>query len=161
MHGSHLCLCCHFNSDNQEAESHFRNTWLAGKSSSQQPGSVFTSTEFEHFLQQNGVVHVQRAPYHPAFNGLAERAVQTFKCGVKQISEGLLETKLSRFLFKYRIMLLTTTGHSPSELLLGRQPRSPLDLLHPDTKARVQRSQARQKYGHDKHARAQAFQDGD
>ena len=30
-----------------------------------------------------------------------------------------------------------TTGRSPAELLLGRQPRSRLDLLHPDVSGRV------------------------
>ena len=35
------------------------------------------------FLHQNGVEHVMSAPYHPATNGLMERAVQIFKEGVK------------------------------------------------------------------------------
>ena len=95
-------------------------------------GAVFTSDEFEDFLKTNGVTHTRTAPYHPASNGLAERAVQTFKQGIKRIQGGSLETRLSRFLFKYRITPHTTTGRSPAELLLGRQPRSRLDLLHPD-----------------------------
>ena len=36
-----------------------------------------------------------------------------------------------------------------------------LDLLHPDTNAKVLESQSRQKYGHDKHARARGFQVGE
>ena len=54
--------------------------------------------------------------------------------------------------------LHTTTGHSPAELLLGRQPRSRLDLLYPDVSGRVQESQARQQRAHDSHSRARAFQ---
>ena len=38
--------------------------------------SVFTSDEFQ---KQNGIRHVKSMPYHPASNGLVERAVQTFK----------------------------------------------------------------------------------
>ena len=38
-------------------------------------GSVFTSQEFATFLSQNGIAHIRSAPYHPATNGLAERAV--------------------------------------------------------------------------------------
>jgi len=41
-------------------------------------GSQFTSAEFETFMQSNGIRHVKSAPYHPASNGLAERAVQVF-----------------------------------------------------------------------------------
>ena len=41
-------------------------------------GAVFTSNEFKNFVQQNGIRHSTCAPYHPATNGLAERAVQTF-----------------------------------------------------------------------------------
>ena len=39
--------------------------------------SYFTSQEFQDFAKLNGIRHVTSAPYHPASNGLAERAVQT------------------------------------------------------------------------------------
>ena len=41
--------------------------------------SYFTSQEFQDFTKLNGIRHVTSAPYHPASNGLAERAVQTVK----------------------------------------------------------------------------------
>jgi len=37
------------------------------------------SAEFELLLEKNGVKHLTTAPYHPASNGLAERAVQIVK----------------------------------------------------------------------------------
>ncbi len=42
-------------------------------------GTVFTSGEFSNFLRRGGIRHVRSAHYHPATNGLAERAVQSVK----------------------------------------------------------------------------------
>ena len=79
--------------------------------------SNFTSEEFEVFLKQNGIRHIRTAPYHPASNGLAERAVQTFEEGMKKMNGGSVETRVSRFLARYRITPQTSTGVSPAELL--------------------------------------------
>ena len=87
-------------------------------------GTVFTSEKFEKLLHQNGIAHTRTAPYHPASNGLAERAVQMFMQGIKRLRKGTVETKLSRFLSQYRLTPRMTMGRSPAELLLGRQPRS-------------------------------------
>lgn len=103
-------------------------------------GSGFTSTEFQQFLSDNGVRHTLTSPYHPSSNGLAERAVQTFKNAVSKL-EGPMEIRLSKFLFRYRVTPQTTTGLSPSQLLMGRRLRTHLDLLHPDTTRRIQEKQ--------------------
>ena len=47
-------------------------------------GTNFTSSEMEGFLRSNGVQHICSAPYHPASNGLAERAVQTLKNSLRK-----------------------------------------------------------------------------
>ena len=91
-------------------------------------GSVFTSDEFSNFMKQNGIEHIRTLPYHPASNGLAERSVQTFKMGLKQITEGSLQARLNKFLFQYRLTPQTTTGLSPAELMFGRRLRSHFGL---------------------------------
>ena len=53
-------------------------------------GTCFTSDEFELFLKMNGIRHLTSAPYHPASNGLAERAVQIVKHGLKKVTQGTL-----------------------------------------------------------------------
>ena len=44
-------------------------------------GTGFTNEQFRSFLKDNGIRHTTSAPYHPASNGLAERAVQIVKKG--------------------------------------------------------------------------------
>ena len=101
-------------------------------------GTCFVSAEFESFLEGNGIKHVTSAPYHPASNGLAERAVQIVKKGLKKLVSGSICDRLAKSLMAYRLTPQSTTGISPAELLLGRRPRSRLDLLKPHTAERVE-----------------------
>ena len=123
--------------------------------------ATFTSDEFTDFLKKNGIKHVRTPPYHPASNGVIERAVQTFKEGMKRLTEGSMSTRVSRFLFKYRITPHSTTGVPPAELIFGRKIRSHLDHLRPNLGDTVQQSQTRQKTVHDSHAKTQDFAVGD
>ena len=125
-------------------------------------GTEFVSQEFEEFLRKNGIHHTTSAPYHPASNGLAERAVQIVKKGLKKETSGSpMSTRLAKVLFTYRITPQSSTGSSPTELLLGRRPRTRLDLLRPNTAERVERKQEEQKARHDKKACVRTFRIND
>ena len=63
-------------------------------------------------------------------------------------------------MFPYRLTPQTTTGVSPSELLLGRRPRSRLDLLKPHTADRVEKKQLQQKEQHDSRSRERHLEVG-
>ena len=76
-------------------------------------GSPFTSREFQQYCSMNGIKHIRSSPFHPASNGLAERAVQTIKGGHKKMG-GDLETRMFEILGRYRITPQTTTGESPA-----------------------------------------------
>ena len=117
--------------------------------------------EFETFLSKNGIKHWTSAPYHPASNGLAERAVQIVKKGLKKITVGTVQERLAKLLLTYRITPQTTTGVSPAELLLNRRPRTRLDLLKPHIADRVEQNQMKQKVYHDNTSRARTFDIGD
>ena len=118
-------------------------------------GPQFTSEEFQHFMQGNGIRHIRCAPYHPSSNGLVERFVRTFKEAMKAgARDGLtLPHRLENFLFKYRTTPQATTQRSPCSLFLGRHVRTRLDLLQPSLADRVALKQAAQKSQHDQHAR--------
>ena len=88
-------------------------------------------------MSVNGIRHLTSAPYHPATNGSAERAVQTLKAGLKKVPGNSLEERLDRFLFQYSITPQSTTGFAPSELLNRRLLRSRLDLIRPDLHAKM------------------------
>lgn len=123
--------------------------------------AYFVSTEFKDFMNKNGIKHVTSAPFHASSNGLAERAVQTFKTMMKKAGEGSVATKVARVLFSYRITPQSTTGLSPAEMLLGRKLRSTLDLLHPDLQQKVREKQIKQKQYHDNKWQRRCFQVGD
>ena len=101
--------------------------------------------------------HITAAPYHPATNGLAERAVQFIKKGLKKMTEGSIQTRIARVLSSYRVTPQSTTGVSPAELLLGRLPRTRLDLLKLNMAKRVESKQNQQKQNHDFTARSRAL----
>lgn len=124
-------------------------------------GTCFTSAEFASFMKQNGICHVRSAPFHPSSNGLAERAVQTFKEGMKKMKGETVQIKLSRFLFSYCITPHATTGLSPAELMMSRRLRSALDLILPDLSKKVQQKQLQQKHDHDKNSKLRSFATGD
>ena len=121
-------------------------------------GPCFVSEEFKQYLQQNGIKQITSAPYHPATNGLAERAIQVVKRGLKKVMDGTIQARIARVLFTYRITPQSTTGISPAELLMGRRPKSRLDLLKPSVSLHVENKQYQHKKDHDKVAKSRSFQ---
>ena len=124
-------------------------------------GTCFVSSDFEQFLKINGIRHLTSAPYHPASNGLAERAVQTVKRGLKKVKDGTMSSRLAKVLLSYRVTPQSTTGLAPAELLFGRRPRTRLDLLKPHTAERVEHKQQQQKEQHDARGKSRTFRIND
>ena len=123
-------------------------------------GSNFTSSEFQEFMKKNGIKHIKVAPYHPASNGLAERAVRIFKEGYEKMEDGSVQTKLSRFLLSYRTTPHSTTGVPPAELLMKRRLHTHLNQFVPSIADRVRNKQSQQKAAHDYHAKEREILEG-
>ncbi|CAM1328159.1 Uncharacterised protein r2_g3717 [Pycnogonum litorale] len=82
-------------------------------------GPQFTSSEFQDKLKEWNI-HLTVSPsYHPASNGIAERAVRTIKDALKKGST------LDHVLFCLRCTPLEC-DHSPAKFVLSRQPRTRL-----------------------------------
>ena len=88
----------------------------------------FVSDEIKIFYKNNRIRLLNPAPYHPASNGLAERAVQTFKDGLKKFKSGSLMTRVSRFLYNYRRTIHSVTKKSPANMMFGRDFSSPINF---------------------------------
>ena len=104
-------------------------------------GPQFSAGKFQNFCRSNGIIHTFSPPFHPRSNGLAERFVDTFKRAMKKGDASSEEQRRQLFLFTYRTTPHSTTKKTPSELLMGRQLRSTLDLLHPESVATEIRKQ--------------------
>jgi len=121
-------------------------------------GPSFTAQEFKMFCAANGIEHITTSPYHPAGNGLAERAVGVFKSAmIKMGTRFSLRERVNRFLTKYRATPHVTTGVAPCELLCGRKMKTHLDLLHPTVQKSVSQHQHAQKLNHDRSAIEREF----
>jgi len=102
-------------------------------------GPQLVSQEFEQFCAMNGIVHRTSAVYRPATNGQAERVVQILKTAIKQaeLSNEDVDSYIQRYLLRYRITPHSTTGESPSTLLMGRRLRTRLDLVLPSSTTKL------------------------
>ena len=74
---------------------------------------------------------------------------------------GDLNDRLISVLFKTRITRYTTTGETPSLLLMGRIHHNRLSAIMPNVKQHVTDKQQCQVIGHNKSAKERPFFDGD
>ena len=105
-------------------------------------GPTFVSAEFQAFLTRNGIVHRTTAPYMPSSNGLAERAVRELKTRLSKMTSTPVGDRISKWLFFYRTTPHSTTGETPSRLLLGYQPMTRFDRLKPSLECKVRGRQS-------------------
>ena len=84
-------------------------------------GTQFSSNAFKQRMQQWGIKHLFSPPYHPASNGLAEKAVHIIKDKLKKMDAPIaplsLQFYISDILRMYRGTVHSTTGSTPFELM--------------------------------------------
>ena len=78
-------------------------------------GPYFIRLGFAEFTRRNDIKHKLVRLYHQASNFQAESAVKIDKSGLRRMSGGTLETKLSWFLFSNRTTPHTTIRVTPAD----------------------------------------------
>ncbi len=95
-------------------------------------GTQFVSDLMQQIHRLLSIRSVSTSPYHPQSNGLVERFNGTLKTMLRKVVRthpNQWDRYLPALLFAYRELPNASTGFSPFELLFGRRPRGPVDLL--------------------------------
>lgn len=126
-------------------------------------GPPFGSNDFAVFCKSNSIDHSRSARYHPQSNDEAKSFVKTFHDAFKSSAADAASAKRlgSEFHLRYRVSSHGTAGSSPSQVLIGRVPRTKLHFLHPDVKIRVRVWQESDEIGFNLTAETREFALGD
>ncbi|XP_075732450.1 uncharacterized protein LOC142775031 [Rhipicephalus microplus] len=104
-------------------------------------GPQFTSKEFVNFLQERAIRLSHSSVYYPQANGQIERFNRTFKTYLQlaRLEQRPLRTAVRDYLAAYRCTPHATTGVAPAVHLLGRLPKTKLDIfgLSPESFAKA------------------------
>lgn len=94
-------------------------------------GSCFVSEQFEHYLEENGIMHRKTTPLWPSANGQIERINSSIlkRIRIAEAEKRNWKTDLDTYMLMYRSSPHATTGVSPAELLYGRKIRSKIPQL--------------------------------
>ena len=89
-------------------------------------GQQFVSEEMKTFLKANGIQHIPVPKYSPQCNGLAEKAVQSFKKAMEQAGRVSADFDLSlqRWLLHYRNTPQCKTKQTPAMMMFSRPTRN-------------------------------------
>ena len=95
-------------------------------------GSQFSSEMMKEVYRLMSISPVFSSPYHAQSNGVVERFHGTMKPILRKLTEKQPKswhTLLPILLYACRDVPNVSTGFTPFELLFGRRPRGPLDLI--------------------------------
>ena len=95
-------------------------------------GSQFISDLMKEIYRLLSVKSIHTSPYHPQSNGQVERFNGVLKTMLRKVVVGHpkdWDRYIPALLFAYRELPNESTGFSPFELLFGRRPRGPIDIL--------------------------------
>ena len=100
-------------------------------------GTNFTSQVVESLWEMLDVHTLRTTAYHPQADGITERFNRTIKDMLAQFvdqdTQNDWDLKLEKLSFAYNTAVHATTKCSPFELMFGRIPKLPIDLVYDQT----------------------------
>ena len=94
-------------------------------------GSQFTSKLMKELTEKYGIKHCKSSPYHPQANGQVESTNKVLEATLTktiQLYHKDWADRLPEALWAYRITWRNTTGHTPYELVYGKQVLLPIEF---------------------------------
>lgn len=92
-------------------------------------GPQYTSSEFQRFTEEWGILHHMTSPGHPSSNGKAESGVKIMKTLMMKCAES--GTDQYEAVLEQRNTPRQDTGLSPAEMMFGRKARTMIPSYHP------------------------------
>jgi hypothetical protein len=122
----------------------FCSRWGYPKSITLDNASQFTSKEFEEYCRQRNITLMHSPPYWPAANGLVERQNESFlkRLQISKILGSDWKKDLDNWLLTYNTTEHSTTGKTPTELMMGRTIRDKIPSIQ-DVERNEQDDEAR------------------
>jgi transposase InsO family protein len=94
-------------------------------------GTQFTSKLMKELMEKYGIKHCKSSPYHPQANGQVEstnKVLETILTKTVQLHHRDWDDRLPEALWAYRTTWRNTTGHTPYELVYGKQVLLPIEF---------------------------------
>ena len=123
--------------------------------------SYYSSQEFQDFITEWDILHVQSSPHYPQSDGLAGSCVKRAKMMLTKVKQTGQDPLIA--LLEYRTTALCA-GYSPAEHLMGRKIRSflptptnqfvPIAINHQEIRSQLEQQKNKQKNKYDMHSRA-------
>jgi transposase InsO family protein len=94
-------------------------------------GTQFTSKLMKELTEKYGIKHCKSSPYHPQANGQVEstnKVLEAILTKTVQLHHRDWADRLPEALWAYRTTWRNTTGHTPYELVYGKQVLLPIEF---------------------------------
>jgi transposase InsO family protein len=94
-------------------------------------GTQFTSKLMREITEKYGIKHCKSSPYHPQANGQVEstnKVLEAILTKIVQLHHRDWADRLPEALWAYRTTWRNTTGHTPYELVYGKQVLLPIEF---------------------------------